>query len=136
LIGYEEFFYNDGGDILKQVAQRSCGCPIIESVQGQIGWGFEQPESERCPCPWQGALNFIIFKGLFQPRLFCDSMSTLWQMRNKHFICLDGINRSYNLCFLRICFCEISFSWRAQMECAASLLKGVSMCSLLLLALW
>ena len=28
---------------LEQVAQRSCGCPIMRSVQGQIGWGFEQP---------------------------------------------------------------------------------------------
>ncbi|KAK4816011.1 hypothetical protein QYF61_011001, partial [Mycteria americana] len=24
------------------VAQRSCGCPIPGSVQGQAGWGFEQ----------------------------------------------------------------------------------------------
>jgi len=26
-----------------QVAQRSCGCPLPGSVQGQAGWGFEQP---------------------------------------------------------------------------------------------
>ena len=25
-----------------QVAQISCGCPIIGSVKGQVGWGFEQ----------------------------------------------------------------------------------------------
>ena len=24
------------------VSQRSCGCPIPGSVQGQAGWGFEQ----------------------------------------------------------------------------------------------
>ena len=28
---------------LEQVAQSSCGCPIPGSVQGQAGWGFEQP---------------------------------------------------------------------------------------------
>ena len=27
----------------EQVAQRGCGCPIPGSVQGQAGWGFEQP---------------------------------------------------------------------------------------------
>jgi len=26
-----------------QVAQRSCGCPIIGNVQGQVGQGLEQP---------------------------------------------------------------------------------------------
>ena len=30
-------------DKLEQVAQRSCGCPLPESVQAQVGWGFEQP---------------------------------------------------------------------------------------------
>jgi len=23
--------------------QGSCGCPLLGSVQGQFGWGFEQP---------------------------------------------------------------------------------------------
>ena len=31
------------GETLEQVAQRSCVCPIPGSVQGQVGWGFEQP---------------------------------------------------------------------------------------------
>ena len=30
--------------MLGQVAQRSCGCPIPGSVQGQIGQGFDQPD--------------------------------------------------------------------------------------------
>ncbi|KAK4810947.1 hypothetical protein QYF61_013356 [Mycteria americana] len=38
------FFYNEGGETLEQVAQRSCGCSIPGSVQGQVGWGFEQPD--------------------------------------------------------------------------------------------
>ncbi|KAK4810510.1 hypothetical protein QYF61_004290 [Mycteria americana] len=32
------------GETLEQVAQRSCECPITGSVQGQVGWGFEQPD--------------------------------------------------------------------------------------------
>ncbi|KAK4814803.1 hypothetical protein QYF61_027248 [Mycteria americana] len=32
----------EGGEALEQVAQRSCGCPVPGSVQGQVGWGFEQ----------------------------------------------------------------------------------------------
>ena len=29
--------------MLEQDAQRDCGCPIPEGVQGQIGWGPVQP---------------------------------------------------------------------------------------------
>jgi len=35
--------YYEGGEAREQVAQRSCGCPLPGSVQGQVGWGFEQP---------------------------------------------------------------------------------------------
>jgi len=38
-----ETLYYGGGEVLEQVAQRSCGCPIPGSVQGQAGWSFEQP---------------------------------------------------------------------------------------------
>jgi len=34
--------YEEGGEILAQAAQRSCGCSIIGSVQDRVGWGFEQ----------------------------------------------------------------------------------------------
>jgi len=40
----EEFLYNEGGETLEQVAQRSCGCPFPGSVQGKVGWGSEQPD--------------------------------------------------------------------------------------------
>ena len=36
-------FYDEGGKTLEQVSQRNCGCSIPGSVQGQVGWGFEQP---------------------------------------------------------------------------------------------
>jgi len=26
-----------------EVAQTSCGCSLPGSVQGQVGWGFEEP---------------------------------------------------------------------------------------------
>jgi len=36
-------FYNEGGETLAQVAQRSSGGPIPGNIQGQVGWGSEQP---------------------------------------------------------------------------------------------
>jgi len=39
----EEILYSGGGEALAQVAQRSCGCPLPGSVQGQAGWGCEHP---------------------------------------------------------------------------------------------
>jgi len=39
----EEILHNEGGDALAQVGQRSCGCALPGSVQGQVGWGFEKP---------------------------------------------------------------------------------------------
>jgi len=39
----KEILYYESGEGLDQVAQRSCGCPLPGSVQGQVGWGFEQP---------------------------------------------------------------------------------------------
>jgi len=35
-------FYNEGGEALAQVAQRSCGCPLPGNIQGQVEWGFAQ----------------------------------------------------------------------------------------------
>ena len=29
--------------MLEQAAQRGCGCPVPGIVQGQVGWGPEQP---------------------------------------------------------------------------------------------
>jgi len=39
----DEILHSEGGEALAQVAQRICGCPFPGSVQGQVGWGFEQP---------------------------------------------------------------------------------------------
>jgi len=40
---WEEILPHEGGETLAQVAQRSCGCPLPGSVQGQVGWSSEQP---------------------------------------------------------------------------------------------
>lgn len=40
----EEFFYGQGGETLQRAAERSSVCPVIESVQGQLGESFEQPD--------------------------------------------------------------------------------------------
>jgi len=40
----KKFFYNDCGETLEQVAQRSCGCPVIGNIKGQVGRDFKQPD--------------------------------------------------------------------------------------------
>ena len=39
-----DFFYNESGETLAQVAQRGGRCPIPGNTQGQVGWGPEQPD--------------------------------------------------------------------------------------------
>lgn len=39
----EEIIHYEGGEVLAQVAQKSCGCHISGSAQDQAGWGFKQP---------------------------------------------------------------------------------------------
>ena len=39
----EEIFYNESGETLRQVAQRGGRCPTPGNIQGQAGWGSEQP---------------------------------------------------------------------------------------------
>jgi len=35
----KEILHNESGEVLEQVSQRSCGCPL----PGSVGRGFEQP---------------------------------------------------------------------------------------------
>jgi len=59
----KKFFYYEGGEALAHIAQRSCGCPLPGSVQGQSGWGFEQPALvEGVPAHGRGGWNWTIFK--------------------------------------------------------------------------
>jgi len=57
-VGLEEILCCEGGEALAQVAQRSCGCLLPCSVQGQAGWGFEQPGLEEgVPAHGRGEWN-------------------------------------------------------------------------------
>ena len=48
----------EGGEGLAQGAQRSCGYPIPGSVQGQAGWGLEQPGTvEGVPAMAEGGIR-------------------------------------------------------------------------------
>jgi len=40
----EEIFYNEGGEILAELAQRGGQCPIPGNTQDQVGRGSEHPD--------------------------------------------------------------------------------------------
>ena len=64
--------YDEGGETMEEVAQRSCGCPVV----GQVGQGFEEPvlvEDVPAHGRWVG---LMIFKGPFQPKPSYGSMKT------------------------------------------------------------
>jgi len=47
--------YSKGGGTLVQVAQRGGRCPIPGNIQGQVGWGSEQPDlAEDVPAHGRG----------------------------------------------------------------------------------
>jgi len=39
----KEILYYECCETLEQPAQRSCGCSLPGSAEGQVEWGFEQP---------------------------------------------------------------------------------------------
>lgn len=55
------------GEAQEQISQRQCGCLIPGQVQGQAGWGPEQPALEEGFCPWQGSQNLVMFKAPSNP---------------------------------------------------------------------
>jgi len=40
----EEIFYNEGGETVERIAWRGSGGPVPGNIQGQVGWGSEQPD--------------------------------------------------------------------------------------------
>lgn len=59
-IGY--FFYSVGGEVLEQAVQRSYGCSLPPSVQGQVGCGSKQSSSlESVPAYGRGT-GLVFFK--------------------------------------------------------------------------
>ena len=73
--GYkEEDFYSKGGEALAQVAQRGAGCPVLEDIQGQAGWGSEHQIQLQASLSIAGELYQMTFKGSFQLKQFYDSV--------------------------------------------------------------
>lgn len=54
----------------KQFVQRSCGCPVAEVLKARLDGDPKQPGSRRCPYPWQGCWNWVIFRVLSNPSHF------------------------------------------------------------------
>ena len=70
----EEILHFESGKTLRQVAQKSCGCPILRGVQGQVRWGSEQPGLvEDVPGLWQEDLELLDPEDPFQSKSFYDS---------------------------------------------------------------
>ncbi|KAK4830639.1 hypothetical protein QYF61_012482 [Mycteria americana] len=54
----KKFFYNGDGETLEQVGQRDGRFPIPGNIQGQVGWGSEQPDLvEDVPTLRRGGLD-------------------------------------------------------------------------------
>ncbi|KAK4818784.1 LOW QUALITY PROTEIN: hypothetical protein QYF61_019130 [Mycteria americana] len=64
----EEIFHNEGGEMLEQVAQRGGRCPMPGNIQGQVGWGSEQPDLvEDVPTHCRGAKYKVLHLGWGNP---------------------------------------------------------------------
>ena len=59
---------------MERVAQQGCGCPLPGSIQGQAGWGFEQPGLEGAVPAYSRGLDLHDLKGPFQPNHMIDSI--------------------------------------------------------------
>ena len=56
------------------VSTQGCECPLHGSIQGQAGWGFEQPDLEGGIPAYSRVLELGDLKGSFQPKPFHDSI--------------------------------------------------------------
>lgn len=59
---------------MEEVAQRSCQCPIPESIQGQTGWGFQQPGLMETVPAHGRELELDDLPSPSQPKLFFQSV--------------------------------------------------------------
>jgi len=70
-----DILHCEGGKTLEQVAQRGYGCSLLGCVQGKAEWGFEQPVLEGGVPANRRRLELDDFKGSFQSKPFCDSLT-------------------------------------------------------------
>ena len=68
-------FHPEGDDMLEQVAQGGCGCPIPGGIQGQAGCGSGQPGLVVGDPASSRGLKLDDHCGPFQPRPFHDAMN-------------------------------------------------------------
>jgi len=66
--------YCESSETLQQVHQRSCECPLSGSIQGQAGWGFEQPGLEGGVPVYSGGLELDDLRVPFQLKPLHDSI--------------------------------------------------------------
>jgi len=90
----EEILYCEGGEALAQVAQRSCGCPLPGSVQGQVRWGFEHPRLVKVSLPMAGGLELGgLYKVPSNPNhsmiLYASIHICIYRLMNKLTCCLN-----------------------------------------------
>jgi len=69
----KEILHCEGGEMLEQVAQRGCECLLHGCIQGQAGWGCEQPGLEIGAPAYGRGLDPDDLKGPFQLKPFYDS---------------------------------------------------------------
>ena len=58
-----------------RLPSKAVNCPLLGSIQGQAGWGFEIPGLEEVSLPIAGGLEPEYLKGLFQLKPSYDSMN-------------------------------------------------------------
>ena len=75
-----------------------CRCPIPGGIQGQAGWGFEQPGLEGGVPAYSRGLELDDLKGPFQPKPFYDS-TILWIACSPS----DASIWSFDLFFFSVC---------------------------------
>lgn len=91
---------------MEQVAQRSCGCLIIRSVQSQVGQGSEQPDLVKDSVGWLGLYD--LQRSLLQPKPFYISTISCWitSFLNEGFFLLLP-ESSYSSLQVRLAFWEV-----------------------------
>ena len=73
----EDILYCEGGEMLEQVAQWDYELSIPGSIQGQAGWGFEQPGLEGGVPAYGRGLEIDDLRAPFQPKPAYYSMTAL-----------------------------------------------------------
>jgi len=65
---------------VEQVAQRSCGCPLLEVFKARLDGALSNLVWWKVSLPMAGELELDGLQGPFQPKPFYDSMIPLWSL--------------------------------------------------------